>query len=247
MKNSILYSLALSVTFLSACDISSGTEEVTVDPGSTPADQANYNDYVANRNDALSVITELDTSTELSEVPENDTASLQGTYGISADDAFEASDITDGELVGDMTMDVDFGAATVSGSLTNNFLDEDGTGESKVVELDGEVSFTGTLDLDDGFYDSSNTDVWQIAASGTGTLTDSTTDASNDIEYRLDTDMYGNFYDASGIGDVEGVGTVGDLAAAGVFEGNIDVTTDGDTIIYDIEDSSAYFVYELED
>ncbi|MBU2869047.1 hypothetical protein [Pacificibacter marinus] len=248
MKHTFLYSLVLSVSFLSACDVSTGT----VNSGSSAGDQASYNEYVANRNDAISVLDELDTTTALAEAPENSTASLQGTYAINSTESFGTA------LVGDMTMNVDFDTATVSGSLTNNFLDEDGTDESNVTELDGSVNFTGSLDLDPtgGFYDSTNTDQWQLEASGAGTLTDNETAASGGATYRLDVDLYGNFYDTSGIGDVDGVGELGDVAAGGLIEGNVDVTTDGDTVIYDItgselygtgDDSSGFLVYELED
>ena len=250
MKHTILYSLALSASFLSACDVSTGTEE-DVNSGSNAGDQAKYNEYVANRNDAISVLDEIDTTTALADAPANDTASLQGTYAINSTESFGTA------LVGDMTMDVDFGAETVSGSLTRNFLDPDGTAESEVTELDGSVNFAGTLDLDGGFYDSTNDDPsWQLEASAVGTLTDSTTDSVNDIKYRLDIDLYGNFYDTSGLDNVPGVGDLGDVAAGGLIEGNVDVTTNGDTVIYDITasdlydedgDSSGFFVYELED
>jgi len=266
MKHTLLYSLVLSVSFLSACDVSTGTEtdaEDDVNSGSSAGDQANYNEYVANRNDAISVLDEFESDADLEaalleDAPENATASLQGTYAINAiDETFDDDDDDDDtRLVGDMTMDVDFGDATVSGSLTNNFLDSDATDESKVTELDGSVAFAGTLDFDDGFYDSTNTDQWQLEASGTGTLTNDETAASTGAEYRLDIDLYGNFYDTSDIGDVAGVGELGDIAAGGLIEGNVDVTTKGDTIIYDITNSelydedggsSGFLVYELED
>jgi len=251
MKHTLLYSLVLSVSFLSACDVSTGTED-DVNSGSSAGDQANYNEYVANRNDAISVLDDLDTTTALAEAPANDTASLQGTYAINGTEPFDTT------LVGDMTMTVDFGEATVSGSLTNNFLDEDGTAESEVIELDGSVNFAGSLDLDPtgGFYDSTNTDQWQLEASGAGTLTDNETAASSGATYSLDIDLNGNFYDTSDIGNVAGVGELGDVAAGGLIEGNVDVTTDGDTVIYDItgselygtdDDSSGFLVYELED
>lgn len=261
MKHTLLYSLVLSVSFLSACDVSTGTEDDSVDTGSTAGDQADYNEYVVNRNDALSVLDEFESDAELEaalleDAPENATASLQGTYAINAID--EAFDGVGPRLVGDMTMDVDFGDATVSGSMTNNFLDPDATDESKVTELNGSVNFIGSLDLDasGGFYDSTNTDQWQLEASGTGTLTDNETAASSGAEYRLDIDLYGNFYDTSDIGNVAGVGELGDVAAGGLIEGNVDVTTNGDTTIYDItdselygkdDDSSGFLVFELED
>jgi hypothetical protein len=257
MKHTILYSLALSASFLSACDVSTGTEE-DVNSGSNAGDQANYNDYVDARNDAISILNETDITTAITEAPTNDTASLQGTYVINAvdafDDSFDAPD--DPRLVGDMTMNVDFGDETVSGTLTNNFLDDDDTAESEVIELDGSVAFAGTLDLESGFYDSTNTEQWQLEASGTGTLTDSETTTKSGVDYRLDIDLNGNFYDTSAIGNVPGVGDLGDVAAGGLIEGNVDVTTNGDTVIYDItdseiygtgDDSSGFFVYELED
>ena len=242
MKNGIFYSLALSTFFLTACDISSGQDE-NAGTGSTAGDQAGYNSYVAARNDALAVLNRLDTSEVLDAAPADDTVQLNGTYAINADYA------TSRELVGDMTMNVDFGNETVSGSLTNNFLDADGTAESQVTELDGSVSFRGHLDLDPtgGFYDTGNDGPWQLEASGAGTLTDSETTTSLETEYRLDFDIHGDFYDASDIGTVAGVGDVGDIAAGGIIEGNLDVTSNGDTLIYDITDESAFFVYELED
>lgn len=242
MKNGIFYTLALSTALLSACDISSGQDE-DAGTGSTAGDQADYNSYVEAREDARTVFRLADTSEVLDAAPTDDTAQMRGTYTISADNAFST------ELVGDMTMDVDFGNETVSGSLSNNYLDADGTGESQVTELDGSVSFRGELDLapNGGFYDATNTGPWQLEASGTGTLTDSETTTSLGTEYRLDIDLHGDFYDTSDIGTVSGVGDVGDVAAGGMIEGNLDVTTDGDTVIYDITDQSAFFVYELED
>jgi hypothetical protein len=244
MKNGIFYSLALSTVLLSACDISSGQDE-DAGTGSTAGDQADYNSYVEAREDALTVSDELakNGAEVLDAAPTDDTAQMRGTYAISADNAFST------ELVGDMTMNVDFGNETVSGSLSNNYLDGDGTGESQVTELDGNVSFRGTLDLDPngGFYDVTNTTPWQLEASGTGTLTDSETTTSLGTEYRLDIDLHGDFYDTSDIVDtVPGVGDLGDIAAGGIIEGNLDVTTDGDTVIYDITDESGFFVYELD-
>lgn len=253
MNKSILYTLALTVSFLSACGLPTDDED-TADgyTGSTPSGQASYNVYVANRNDAISGLDELDTTAVLADAPANDTARLEDTYAINSTESFGTA------LVGDMTMNVDFGAETVSGSLTNNFLDRDNTAESEVTELDGKVSFTGSLDLDPNgdFYDSTNTKTWQLEASGKGTLTDSATETVSSTQYRLDFDLYGNFYDTSGLGTIAGVGTIGDVAAGGLIEGNVDVTTDGDTVIYDITnselydedgDSSGFLVYELED
>jgi hypothetical protein len=242
MKNGIFYSLALSTVLLSACDISSGQDE-DAGTGSTAGDQADYNSYVEAREDADTVFNLTNTTEVLDAAPVDDTVQLSGDYNIRADNALNT------ELVGEMTMNVDFGNETVSGSLSNNYLDGDGTGESQVTELDGNVSFRGTLDLDPngGFYDVTNTTPWQLEASGTGTLTDSETTTSLGTEYRLDIDLHGDFYDTSDIVDtVPGVGDLGDIAAGGIIEGNLDVTTDGDTVIYDITDESGFFVYELD-
>lgn len=239
MKNGILYSIALSTVLLSACEPIGEEGDFG---GSTPFDQARYNDYVDARNDANTVFEDPDMGGTLGAAPLDNTAQLQGAYGINTIAANGPS------LVGEMTMNVDFGNETISGSLTNNFLDPDGVDESEVIEVDGSVNFSGNLDLDPsgGFYDSTNEDKWQFESATTGTLVDNVSSTSEAINYRLDIDINGNFYDASGIGDVDGVGEVGDVAAAGLIEGNIDVTTAGDTTLYDIKAGSGFLVYELE-
>lgn len=226
-----LGTIAVSVVLLAACEDSGATEEAF--------DQAKYNQFVEARADAQTVDTQVFATDLLTAAPANDTATLVGAFSIG-------SGGLPNDLEGEMSMDVDFGAETVSGSFTNAFLDPDGTDESSVVELDGSASFSGSIDMDrDTFYDSGNTQAWHIEASSTGTFTDvSTEDEATATTYRIDVDINGDFFDTSTIGTVGGVGELGDIASEGMIEGNIDVTTTTDTTIYDVTDGW-YFVYEL--
>ncbi|MDO6725608.1 hypothetical protein Q4544_01565 [Cognatishimia sp. 1_MG-2023] len=208
-------------------------------------DQAQYNAFVDARRDAITVDLNVDTSASssdlLSTAPTNDTAQLNGAYTLNADSAISP------RIEGEMRMNVNFGNNTVSGSLHNNYHDPDHIGESSVVELDGSVGFSGNIDMDPsgGFVDSTNTTRWQMEASGADTLTDTPVGGDTATIYRVDIDINGNFYDTSAVGNLAGVGEVGDLASAGQIEGNLDVTSAGDSTIYDIT-SGSYFVYELE-
>lgn len=204
-------------------------------------DQAQYNTYVDARNDAIAVDNNVFSADLLQAAPADDTAQLNGAYQISANDALET------DIVGEMRMNVNFGNNTVSGSLHNNYLDPDGTIEGTVHELDGSVAFSGNIDMDPtgGFFDSTNTRRWQLEAAGADTLTDTPVGGNQETNYRVDVDLNGYFYDASGVGNLAGVGEVGDLASGGQIEGNLDITSAGDTKIYDIT-SGSYFVYELE-
>lgn len=222
--------------FVSACaaPIDPAAEEIA-------RDQAQYNAFVDARNDAATVGARILSTDKLTAAPANDTAQLNGVY------ALKASSVLTPSVVGEMQMNVDFGANTVSGSLHNNYLDSDGTSESSVVELDGSVGFAGNIDMDPagGFLDSTNTTRWQMEASGADTLTDTPVGGDTATTYRVDIDLNGDFYDTSAIGNLAGVGEVGDLASVGQIEGNLDVTSAGDTTIYDVT-AGAYFVYELE-
>lgn len=233
MKYLTLGTIAVSTLLLAACDDTSAAEEAF--------DQAKYNQYVDARNDAATVDTQVFATDLLTAAPADDTAELVGAFSIS-------SDGISNDLVGEMTMNVDFGDETVSGSMTNAFLDPDGTDESRVTELDGSASFSGSIDMDrDTFYDSSNTNAWHIEASSTGTFTDiSTAEDATGTTYRVDVDINGDFFDTSTLGTIAGVGDLGDIASEGMIEGNIDVTTTTDTLIYDVT-SGTYFVYELAD
>jgi major membrane immunogen (membrane-anchored lipoprotein) len=229
MKNVTFYSLALCSLILSACG-------ETDDAIST---QEAYDSYIEGRQDALSVALLTDSNNTLTSAPANDTAQMNGTYAISADS------FSNSELVGDMSMTVDFGNETTSGSMTNNYLDPDGTGESEVTPVNGSLQFSGDIDLGSGFVDTDNSTTWQIDAEGSGTL--SASDATDiTTTYGVNFDLNGDLYDTSSIGEVTGVGEVGDVASAGLIQGSIDVTTDDATTLYDIDsDGSVYFVYEL--
>jgi hypothetical protein len=255
MKYSIPTTLTLCTLLLSACG---GTTEIDdIDGPSDVTDQANYNTFVEARSDAVA-INDLANYIDdpLTAAPANDTATLNGAFNIASDGL-----ASDQSIAGEMTMNVNFGAETVSGEFHNTFLDPDGTGESRVKELDGSVGFSGNLDLasDGGFFDFDNEN-WQLEASGTGSLVDSGSSAEGDeTTYSLDVDIHGNFVDTSGLGTVAGVGEIGDLGAGGQIQGNLDITTADDTILYDIDaaddpsiytpstDESAFFVYELAD
>jgi hypothetical protein len=243
MKYSIPTTLALCTLLLSAC----GEATDDIDGASDVTDQANYNAYVAARNDAATINALVNSIDDpLTSAPANDTATLSGAFNMSSDGL-----AADQLIAGEMTLEVDFGAETISGELHNTFLDADGSGESNVTELDGDIELSGNLDLTPGggFYDFGNDEKWQLEASGTGSLVDSGSSAEGDeTTYSLDVDIHGNFVDTSGLGNVAGVGDIGDIGADGQIQGNLDITSADDTTLYDItDDSSGFFVYELAD
>ncbi|RPE66306.1 hypothetical protein EDD53_2006 [Pacificibacter maritimus] len=242
MNASLLTSLTLLSVVLSACTMVPAEEAID----ESAFDQVKYNRYVDARNDAISVDARVTAADRLSATPTDETATLNGAYAISTYNGTESGPTPD--LTGEMRMDVDFGAGTVSGTLHNSYTDYDYSGETHVNELDGSVGFSGSIDMDPegGFYDSLNSTQWQIEADGAGTFVDSPPNSDEAITYRLDFDINGDFFDSSSVGTVNGVGEVGDLASGGMIEGNLDVTSDNDSLIYDIT-SGEYFVYELAD
>lgn len=232
MKYHILGTIAVSTVLLTACEDSTATDDAL--------DQANYNAFVDERNDAVSVLELVDEDVLLDAAPADDTLELSGVYTITASPT--------GSLVGEMSMDVDFGNETVSGTFSNSYLDPDGTDLSSVTELDGTVTYSGSIDMDrDTFYDSSNEGPWHIEGSSSGTFSDVTSDDDAvATTYRLDVDINGDFVDTSAVGVVDGVGEIGDISSVGVIEGSLDVTSTTDTTIYDVS-SGVYFVYETVD
>lgn len=248
--------VGLSALVLSGC--------AAIEEDSAAGDQALYNAFLAARGDSdtvfaaylaangidLEALLELEEDGELttaeiaallptlSTAPASSTAQMAGAYKITASGL-------NSTIAGRITMDVDFADGTTSGVLHNSFLDADGTADSSVVELDGNVGFNGNVDLTDGFHDANNVN-WQVQAAGEGTLVDATDTAETSTDYRLDFDLHGDLLDVSAMGEIGGVGDVGDVASYGEIDGNIDVTSADDTTLYDVS-SGEYFVFEQAD
>lgn len=224
--------VGVSALFLSACEV------VEIE---SAADQALYNTFLAARSDTVAVDAAFTTANipVITTAPTQNMAQMTGVYAV-------ASTELGNTIAGQMEMNVDFANGTTSGRLHNNFIDDDGTADSSVIALDGEIAFNGNVDLTTGFYDSANSRTWQLQATGRDTLSDTTSTATTSTDYSVDVQLHGDFYDSSVIGSVAGVGNIGDLASQGQIDGNIDITSVDDTTIYDIS-SGSYVVYESAD
>ncbi|MCA0041989.1 hypothetical protein [Celeribacter litoreus] len=143
----------------------------------------------------------------------NSTASMAGAYEMVV-----ASLLSD-PIVGEMTMNADFGKGTVKGNLSNSYIDGSPGAHTvdDVAVLTGTVSYSGTIDNDPDVGDA------QVVAHGDGIFTDADTGTGYDLYLDID----GNFYRYGAAGELIGV--------TGGFEGNIDVTTDGSAVLYDID------------
>lgn len=141
-------------------------------------------------------------------VARGDTVTMNGVYAMKIDELLRDND----SLLGQMSMTANFGADTVSGSLTNNFFAfNDNSGqhtEGNVEKLTGDLTYTGTISGEELYS----------RFGGVLTRVDGT-------QYRLLVDMFGNFYALNG----------GSLIALGRFEGSATVVGATDGVIYDLD------------
>jgi|GEM_PF-6210380 hypothetical protein len=229
--------IALSCLTLVACGES--TDEESGSGGGVTGNQPDWNRYDENAEAADGVAADMSGTTRVDTAPTQDTASMSGAFGIQTD-AVEAASGKVGAIVGEMTMEADFGEGTVEGKLYNTFLDYGSTHDP----LTGTVNYDGTVTIASGETDSTvldgavpdNTD---IIANGTQTLT-----APDGSSYNIYLDIFGDVHEIPNDPVVAGNPiTVVD----GLLEGNVTIT-DADSVtdplIYDID--GTYIVHEDE-
>ncbi|PTQ68525.1 hypothetical protein [Celeribacter persicus] len=110
--------IALSCLTLVACGES--TDEESGSGGGVTGNQPDWNRYEENAVAADSVAADMSAATRVDTAPTQDTASMSGVF---AADTIASTGGIPGTMVGEMTMEADFGEGTVEGKLYNTFLD----------------------------------------------------------------------------------------------------------------------------
>lgn len=241
MKNFSAVALAMSCLMLVACGESGtgGSEDDT--HGGVTQGQPDWDSYEESKVEAEALesvanISSQPWNTRVDTTPTQDTASMRGVFSFDTG-AVEAATGVNRSIVGEMTMEADFGAGTVSGQLHNTFVDYG----SEHDPLSGSLSYQGDVEIAAGETDLTtrndenpiNTD---INANGGASLT-----SGDGTTYNVLLDVFGDVHEIPVVGDGQIV------AVDGLLEGNVTLTdADGitDPTVYDLD--GAYFVHEDE-
>ena len=194
MKTKMIFTTMAAAALLSACS--------ETDAPSTP--QPTYDRYVDAREAAARIVGGNQA------LPTNDRVTMNGAYEIISSDLLGTDSI-----VGQVRMTADFGNESVSGSLHNNYVDQDGSAE----QLEGVVTFSG--DIENGT---------SMVAHGDGILT-----TVDDQDYDMFVDLSGSFGNSS---------SSGVNITDGELTGNINVLDDGSGLLYDVMAGSEFDVAE---
>lgn len=200
MKHSKLIAFTVASLALTAC----GT------PNNVTEDQEKFDNYEAARFEAETAADAFSNTTRLSAAPAEDSASMAGYFDTNM-------------IVGEMSMQADFGAGEVSGKMHNAFVElTDGV----VSPLDGSIQYSGDLKVRPGALDE---DTLNAAIPTNTDIVANGSDSFEDVEgntYNMYVDLFGDFHRVGG-----------DLAVDGKMRGNITYTASGsktdETIYYD--------------
>lgn len=204
--------------------------------GGVTGGQGDFNQYEENLETAADIAAGIRSTSRLDVAPTQDTASMSGVFAI------DTTSITPlgipGELVGEMTMNADFGNSTVSGQLHNTFLDYGSTQDP----LTGSMQYNGDIEVVAGETVSSGIDgvapqYTDVDAHGEATFT-----APDGTTYNVFADLFGDVHE---VPDLDPTTPDPILAVNGLIEGNVTITDPDDAtnpLIYDMYGN--YIVHE---